>query len=89
MAPVENNLNMVQWIESLGWKYISNCGCSGNFSIYRNDTIPNWEIQINSIKTIFKIHFRIGIDSKKKGQAGPMNYKDAYNYWIIDNNISI
>lgn len=84
-AEITDGLDMVQWIQSLGWAFISNCGCTGNYSIYQNNDIKDWQIQINGLKTIFRLHKGInGVDYKKKGQGGPINYRDAYKYWIID-----
>jgi hypothetical protein len=74
---------MRTYIEQLGWKYIGMCGCSDNKAVFINDAISGWKIEIAPMGTRMEIWQMFnGIDGKKRGTAGPMNYLNVYDYWI-------
>lgn len=78
-----NGMNMKEYIESLGWKYIGMCGCSENKAVYTNSTIPNWKIEIAPLALRMEIWQTFSnVDGKKRGIGGPANYVEVYDYWI-------
>ena len=87
VIPAQNSqdIDMRDYVLSLGWVESGSCGCGEKMAYYLNPTYPNWMIEINERRQVFRISLKINnSEYKRKGQAGPLNYMDAYQYWIIN-----
>lgn len=83
-------LTMVEWFISLGWVYVGLCGCRENHKVFQHPTITNWEVWVHQLGN--SVQFRrvySAADKVKKGLAGLENYKQGYEYWVLNSEIKI
>lgn len=76
---------MVEWFQSLGWMYVGLCGCRENHKVFQHQEIKGWEVWVHQMGNT--VQFRkvsSAADKVKKGMAGLGNYKEGYQYWVID-----
>ena len=78
-------LSMIQYFESIGWKYQGLCGCRENYKVYTNAEIPTWQVWVHAMGN--SVQFRrvySPADIVRKGMAGLENYKQGYDYWVLN-----
>jgi hypothetical protein len=73
---------MKQFIESLGWKYIGDCGCSPKKMMYANSEIKNYQIWISKQWDKMFIKRKYDRDMKNVAIANGTNYETIYKHWI-------
>lgn len=77
---------MKEYFQSIGWVFGGMCGCRENKSIYTNPEYPEWQVWLTTQgdRCEFRKSYGNERDTSIKGRAGQMNYKDAYEYWVLN-----
>ena len=73
---------MKQFVESLGWKYIGDCGCSPKKMMYSNPNVQGFQLWISKQYDKMFIKKRFDREMKNIAVANTTNYETIYNHHI-------
>lgn len=79
---VTTDTPMRQFVEEQGWVYQGNCGCRNNLNIYRNISMPTFEIWMNLNGTRLEVRRKFSRETKILGIGYTANYQQIYHNHI-------